>query len=83
MQQDPTITEGAEYVRDAEMEERLTRGHIRPRCKEIDEVGEVSIIWNPMCDCSHAGIQTHVQHTSLLIKSTEQNIRGVSHSNSF
>ncbi|GJS84397.1 hypothetical protein Tco_0750938, partial [Tanacetum coccineum] len=22
-----------------------------PRCKEIDEVGEVSIIWNPMCDC--------------------------------
>ncbi|GJR05021.1 hypothetical protein Tco_0528005 [Tanacetum coccineum] len=31
----------------------------RPRCKEIDEVGEVSIIWNPMCDCSHAGIQTH------------------------
>ncbi|GJR00934.1 putative reverse transcriptase domain-containing protein [Tanacetum coccineum] len=32
---------------------------IGPRCKEIDEVGEVSIIWNPMCDCSHAGIQTH------------------------
>ncbi|GJX16093.1 hypothetical protein Tco_0216925 [Tanacetum coccineum] len=22
-----------------------------PRCKEIDEVGKVSIIWNPMCDC--------------------------------
>ncbi|GJT52528.1 hypothetical protein Tco_0978685 [Tanacetum coccineum] len=22
----------------------------RPRCKEIDEVGEVLIIWNPMCD---------------------------------
>ncbi|GJY30161.1 DNA-directed DNA polymerase [Tanacetum coccineum] len=21
-----------------------------PRCKEIDKVGEVSIIWNPMCD---------------------------------
>ncbi|GJW71970.1 hypothetical protein Tco_0128887 [Tanacetum coccineum] len=41
-----------------------------PRCKEIDEVGEVSIIWNPMCDCSHAGIQTHLQHTSLLINST-------------
>ncbi|GKB16571.1 mitochondrial proton/calcium exchanger protein-like protein isoform X1 [Tanacetum coccineum] len=38
--------------------------------KEIDEVGEVSIIWNPMCDCSHAGIQTAVQHTSLLINST-------------
>ncbi|GJU50767.1 hypothetical protein Tco_1220322 [Tanacetum coccineum] len=29
------------------------QGH---RCKEIDEVGEVSIILNPMCDCSHAGI---------------------------
>nr|GEV65736.1 hypothetical protein [Tanacetum cinerariifolium] len=27
-----------------------------PRCKEIDEVCEVSIIWNPMCNCSHAGI---------------------------
>ncbi|GJX57989.1 hypothetical protein Tco_0289379 [Tanacetum coccineum] len=27
-----------------------------PRCKEIDEVGKVSIIWNHMCDCSHAGI---------------------------
>ncbi|GKD32309.1 retrovirus-related pol polyprotein from transposon TNT 1-94, partial [Tanacetum coccineum] len=26
------------------------------RCKEIDEDGEVSIIWNPMCDYSHAGI---------------------------
>ncbi|GJW39933.1 gag-pol polyprotein [Tanacetum coccineum] len=38
--------------------------------KEIDEVGEVSIIWNPMCDCSHVGIQTAVQHTSLLINST-------------
>ncbi|GKB10466.1 hypothetical protein Tco_0844389 [Tanacetum coccineum] len=24
--------------------------------KEIDEVGEVSIIWSPMCGCSHAGI---------------------------
>ncbi|GJZ60556.1 hypothetical protein Tco_0616372 [Tanacetum coccineum] len=38
--------------------------------KEIDEVSEVSIIWNPMCDCSHAGIQMHLQHTSLLINST-------------
>ncbi|GKA08229.1 hypothetical protein Tco_0687560, partial [Tanacetum coccineum] len=38
--------------------------------KEIDEVGEVSIIWNVMCDCSHAGIQTHLQHTFLLINST-------------
>nr|GEU34442.1 hypothetical protein [Tanacetum cinerariifolium] len=27
-----------------------------PRCKQINNVGEVSIIWNPMCDCSHAGI---------------------------
>nr|GEV83307.1 hypothetical protein [Tanacetum cinerariifolium] len=26
------------------------------RCKEIDEVGEISITWNPMCNCSHAGI---------------------------
>ncbi|GKE60016.1 hypothetical protein Tco_1510383, partial [Tanacetum coccineum] len=43
---------------------------IGPHCKEIDKVGEVSIIWNPMCDCSHAGIQTHLQHTSLLINST-------------
>ncbi|GKA43156.1 hypothetical protein Tco_0735880 [Tanacetum coccineum] len=42
----------------------------RPRCKEIDEVGEVSIIWNPMFDCSHAGIQTHVQHEFLLNKPT-------------
>ncbi|GJZ59837.1 putative reverse transcriptase domain-containing protein [Tanacetum coccineum] len=33
---------------------------IGPRCKEIDEVGEVSVILNPMCDCSHAGIyNTH------------------------
>ncbi|GJW08009.1 reverse transcriptase domain-containing protein [Tanacetum coccineum] len=31
--------------------------------KEIDKVGEVSIIWNLMCDYSHAGIQTHLQHT--------------------
>ncbi|GKD01232.1 hypothetical protein Tco_1171506 [Tanacetum coccineum] len=38
--------------------------------KEIDEVGEVSIIWNLMCDCSHASIQTHLQHTFLLINST-------------
>ncbi|GKA52248.1 hypothetical protein Tco_0745444 [Tanacetum coccineum] len=41
-----------------------------PRCKEIDKVSEVSIIWNPMCNCSHAGIQMHLQHTSLLINST-------------
>ncbi|GJT61940.1 hypothetical protein Tco_1005473 [Tanacetum coccineum] len=32
----------------------------RPRCKEIDKVGEILIIWNPMYDCSHAGIQMHV-----------------------
>ncbi|GJX56124.1 hypothetical protein Tco_0286021 [Tanacetum coccineum] len=38
--------------------------------KEINEVGEVSIFWNLMCDCSHACIQTHLQHTSLLINST-------------
>ncbi|GKF27377.1 hypothetical protein Tco_0083271, partial [Tanacetum coccineum] len=24
------------------------------KSKEIDKVGEVSIIWNLMCDCSHA-----------------------------
>ncbi|GKE25653.1 hypothetical protein Tco_1441037, partial [Tanacetum coccineum] len=42
----------------------------RPHCKEIDEVGEVSIIWNPICDCSHDGIQTHLQPTSLLTNST-------------
>ncbi|GJY61400.1 hypothetical protein Tco_0462057 [Tanacetum coccineum] len=42
----------------------------RPCCKEIDEVGKVPIIWNPMYDCSHAGIQTHLQHTSFLINST-------------
>ncbi|GJR00931.1 hypothetical protein Tco_0523915 [Tanacetum coccineum] len=68
----PTIEEGevVEEFRarnDARMVTTVTEG---PRCKEIDEVGEVSIIWNPMCDCSHAGIQTHVQHTSLLINST-------------
>ncbi|GJS17957.1 hypothetical protein Tco_0412429 [Tanacetum coccineum] len=28
---------------------RMKEGR-RPRCKEIDKVGEVSIIWNPMCD---------------------------------
>nr|GEW78828.1 retrovirus-related Pol polyprotein from transposon TNT 1-94 [Tanacetum cinerariifolium] len=43
---------------------------IGPRSKEIDEVGEVSIIWNPMYDSSHAGRQTHLQHTFLLINST-------------
>ncbi|GKC20908.1 hypothetical protein Tco_1023058 [Tanacetum coccineum] len=40
------------------------------KSKEIDEVGEVLIIWSPMCDCSHAAIQTHLQHTFLLINST-------------
>nr|GEU99013.1 hypothetical protein [Tanacetum cinerariifolium] len=70
---------GPECIRDAKVEEWLTRGHIRvhemefrircihahdtaylenltridtfigPRWKEIDKVGEVSIIWNPMC----------------------------------
>ncbi|GJY78198.1 hypothetical protein Tco_0483999 [Tanacetum coccineum] len=39
---------------------KLKEGMDGPRCKEIDEVGEISIIWNPMCDCSDAGIQTHV-----------------------
>ncbi|GKE60904.1 hypothetical protein Tco_1511271, partial [Tanacetum coccineum] len=29
------------------------RNKDRLRCKEIDDVGEVSIIWNPMCDCSN------------------------------
>ncbi|GJV12469.1 DNA-directed DNA polymerase [Tanacetum coccineum] len=38
--------------------------------KEINEVGEVSIIWSPMCDYSHDGIQTHLQHIFLLINST-------------
>ncbi|GKB58044.1 hypothetical protein Tco_0914230 [Tanacetum coccineum] len=55
--------------------------------KEINEVGEVSIIRSPMCDCRHAGIQKHLQHKFLLINSTwriyRANIRGVSHSNSF
>ncbi|GJV98308.1 zinc finger, CCHC-type containing protein [Tanacetum coccineum] len=41
----------------------------RHRCKEIDKVGKVSIIWNLMCDCSHAGIEMHLQHTSLLMNS--------------
>ncbi|GJY92717.1 gag-pol polyprotein [Tanacetum coccineum] len=52
---------GPEYVRDAKMEEWLTRGSVntaysslwirriglmsRPRCKEIDNVGEVSTNW--------------------------------------
>ncbi|GKA06664.1 hypothetical protein Tco_0685888, partial [Tanacetum coccineum] len=44
------------YIRRFEMVKYSFRDDKRPRCKEIDEVGEVSIIWNPMCDCSHAGI---------------------------
>ncbi|GJX61927.1 hypothetical protein Tco_0294827 [Tanacetum coccineum] len=56
------------------LENRSAKLHVwkqkGPRCKEIDKVGEASIIWNPICDCSHAGIQTHLQHTSLLINST-------------
>ncbi|GJS09797.1 hypothetical protein Tco_0366593 [Tanacetum coccineum] len=42
------------------LENRSAKIHVwkqkGPRCKEIDEFGEVSIIWNPMCDSSHAGI---------------------------
>ncbi|GKC53612.1 hypothetical protein Tco_1076357 [Tanacetum coccineum] len=49
------------------------------KSKEIDEVGEVSIIWNPMYDCSHAGIQAHLQHTSLLINSTWRIYRAIYH----
>nr|GEU58679.1 hypothetical protein [Tanacetum cinerariifolium] len=49
---------GLEYVRDAKMEEWLTRS----RCKEFDKVGEVLIIWNPMCDCSHACKGYHFHH---------------------
>ncbi|GJS79420.1 hypothetical protein Tco_0729301 [Tanacetum coccineum] len=63
----PTIEEGGV------VEEFRARNDARmdlAEIKEIDEVGEVSIIWNPMCDCSHAGVQTHLQHTSLLINST-------------
>ncbi|GJZ12995.1 DNA-directed DNA polymerase [Tanacetum coccineum] len=30
--------------------------------KEINEVGEVSITWNLMCDCSHDGIQTDLHN---------------------
>ncbi|GKD90146.1 hypothetical protein Tco_1365653 [Tanacetum coccineum] len=55
--------------------------------KEIDEVGEVSIIRSPMCDCRHARIQTHLQYKFLLINSTwriyQANIMRVSHSNYF
>ncbi|GJU09209.1 hypothetical protein Tco_1125639 [Tanacetum coccineum] len=42
--------------------------------KEIDKVGEVAIIWNPMCDCSHAGIQTHLQYTILAHKLNMENL---------
>ncbi|GKB74266.1 hypothetical protein Tco_0935678 [Tanacetum coccineum] len=65
---------GEPFLREIGINARRFEGMITiyngPRCKEIDEVDEVSIIWNPMCDYSHAGIQTHVQHTSLLTNST-------------
>ncbi|GKA04047.1 putative ribonuclease H-like domain-containing protein [Tanacetum coccineum] len=42
--------------------------------KEIDEVGEVSIIWNLMCDCSHAGVNAANEEvsTGLLLKDMDQ-----------
>ncbi|GKB35696.1 hypothetical protein Tco_0880638 [Tanacetum coccineum] len=35
---------------------------LEPHEGKSTNVGEVSIIWNPMCDCRHASIQTHLQH---------------------
>ncbi|GJY89039.1 hypothetical protein Tco_0503667 [Tanacetum coccineum] len=65
---------GEPFLREVRINAKWFEGmitiHNGPRCKEIDKVGEVSIIWNHMCACSHAGIQTHLQHTSLLINST-------------
>ncbi|GKC82215.1 hypothetical protein Tco_1137932 [Tanacetum coccineum] len=56
------------------------RNEKRPRCKEIDVVGEVSIIWNPKCDCSHAGIQdaftTHILAHKLNLENIPSKISG-------
>ncbi|GJT75820.1 hypothetical protein Tco_1042545 [Tanacetum coccineum] len=55
--------------------------------KEIDKVGELLIIWNPVCVVvmlvSRRIYNTHSCSLTQLGESTEQNIRGVSHSNSF
>ncbi|GKA50718.1 hypothetical protein Tco_0743791 [Tanacetum coccineum] len=44
------------------------RNEDRPRCKEIEKVGEVSINLESYCVIrSHAGIEAILQHSSLLI----------------
>ncbi|GJR78386.1 hypothetical protein Tco_0149171 [Tanacetum coccineum] len=72
-----------------EFEEDTTRRKMegkRSHCKEIDDVGEVSTIWKSgsvgvlkLQD----GCLTQSCFKTQLGESTEQNIRGVSHSNSF
>ncbi|GJW71795.1 hypothetical protein Tco_0128712 [Tanacetum coccineum] len=51
---------GEPFLREVGINAKWFKGmitiHNGPCCKEIDEVGKVSIIWNPICDCSHAGI---------------------------
>nr|GFA71750.1 hypothetical protein [Tanacetum cinerariifolium] len=67
--------------------DEIVKFNIGPHCKEIDDVGEVSTIWKSgsvgvlkLQD----GCSTHILAHKLNIgESTEQNIRGVSQSNSF
>ncbi|GJS97641.1 RNA-directed DNA polymerase, eukaryota [Tanacetum coccineum] len=47
------VEEDVHEIRGALGEQREILDSMAPRYKEIDEVGEVSIIWNPMCDSPH------------------------------
>ncbi|GKC09712.1 hypothetical protein Tco_1001322 [Tanacetum coccineum] len=57
----------------------LNLGPCGPRCKEIDKVDEVSIIWNPVCVVvmlvSRRIYNTHPCSLNLHGESTEQNIK--------
>ncbi|GKC92016.1 hypothetical protein Tco_1157458 [Tanacetum coccineum] len=65
---------------------RMLRRPIRPRWKEIDDVGEESTIWKSGSVGvlkTQDGCSTHPFSYTQHGESTEQNMRGVSHSNSF
>ncbi|GJU76523.1 hypothetical protein Tco_1273593 [Tanacetum coccineum] len=65
----------------------LNTAYPGPRWKEIDNVGGVSIIWNPMCVIVMLEFRriynTHSCSYTQLVESYRANIRGVSRSNSF